>query len=113
MSEPYRPGRPWPPHFWRKIEKLKLSQNAKNEGKKFEIAVLRGPSHVLCNPVHVVAFDMYAGIGCVYDYECDSATKEAYMYVSTCVDIRMGGDKLQCNHVHCVRVGDIRVQCGM
>ena len=71
--------------------------------KKIEIAVLRDPSHVLYNHVHVLAFDMYVGIGCVYDYECDSASKEAYMYVSTCVDIRIGGDKLQCNHVHGVR----------
>ena len=56
-------------------------------------------------------FDMYVGIGSVYDYECDSASKEAYMYVSPCVDIRIGGDKLQCNHVHGVRVDDTRVQC--
>ena len=64
-------------------------------------------NHVL---VHVLAFDMYVGIGCVYDYECDSASKEAYMYVSKCVDIRIGGDKLQCN-VHGVRVDDMHVQC--
>ena len=50
--------------------------------KKIEIAVLRGPSHVLYNPVHVLAFDMYVGIGCVYDYEYDSASKEAYNHVS-------------------------------
>ena len=62
---------------------------------------------------HALAFDMYVGIGCVYDYECDSASKEAYMYVPTCVDIRIGGDKLQCNHVHGVRVDDMRVQCRM
>ena len=68
---------------------------------------------MLYNHAHVLAFDIYAGIGCVYDYECDSASKEAYMYVSTCVDIRIGGDKLQCNHVHCVCVDDMRVQCGM
>ena len=54
---------------------------------------------MLYNHVHVLAFDMYVGIGCVYDYECDSASKEAYMYVSTCMDNRIGDDKLQCNHV--------------
>ena len=47
-----------------------------------EIAVLRGPSHVLYNVhVHVLAFDMYVVLGilgCAYDYECDSASKEAY-----------------------------------
>ena len=48
----------------------------------------------------------------MYDYECDSASKEAYMYVSTCVDIRIGGNKLQCNHVHGVRVDDMCVQQG-
>ena len=85
----------------------------KQAEKKIEIAVLRGPSHVLYNHVHVLAFDMYVGIGCVYDYECDSASKEAYRYkyVSTCADIWIGGDKLQCNHVHGVRVDDMRVQC--
>ena len=46
----------------------------------------------------------------MYDYERDSGSKEAYMYVSTCVDIRIGGDKFQCNHVHGVRVDDMRVQ---
>ena len=71
---------------------------------------------MLYNHVHVLAFDMYVGIGCVYDYERDSASKEAYMYVSTCVDIWIGGDKLQCNHVLVhgssrVRVYDMRVQC--
>ena len=62
---------------------------------------------------HALAFDMYVGIGCVYDHEYDSASNEAYMYVPTCVDIRIGGDKLQCNHVHGVRVDDMRVQCRM
>ena len=50
----------------------------------------------------------------MYDYQCDSASKEAYMYmyVSTCVGIRIGGEKLRCNHVHGVRVDDMRAQCG-
>ena len=60
-----------------------VSKCQKRGEKKIEIAVLRGPSHVLYNHVHVLAFDMYVGIGCVYHYECDSASKEAYMYVST------------------------------
>ena len=65
---------------------------------------------MLYNHVHVLAFDMYVGIGCVYDYERGSASMEAYMYVSTCVDIQIGGDKLQCNHVHHgVRVDDMHV----
>ena len=50
----------------------------KTKRKKIEIAVLRGSSHVLAFDVH-----MYVGIGSVYDYECASASKEAYMYVST------------------------------
>ena len=65
-------------------------------------------NHVL---IHVLAFDMYVGIGCVYDYESDSASKEAYVHVSMCVDIRIGGYKLQCNHVHDLRVDDMRAQC--
>ena len=85
----------------------------KTRRRKIEIAVLRGPSHVLYNHVHVLAFDMNVGIGSVYDYECDSASKDAYryMYESMCMDIQIGGDKLQCNHVHGVRMDDMRVQC--
>ena len=69
----------------------------KTRRKKIEIAVLRSPSHLLYNHVHVLAFDMYLGIGCLCDYECDSASKEAH--VSTRMDIRIGDDKLQCNLV--------------
>ena len=76
----------------------------KTRRKKIES---RPPSHVLYNHVlvHVLTLDMYVGI-------CDSASKEAYMYIiSTCVGVRIGGDKLQCNHVHGVRVDDMRAQC--
>ena len=63
--------------------KIKTVSKCQKRGeKKIEIAVLRGPSHVLYNHVHVLAFDMYVVLGilgCVYDYECDSASKEAYM----------------------------------
>ena len=60
---------------------------------------------------NVLAFDMYVGIGC---YVCmsTSVTVQAKKHTcTTCVDIRTGGDKLQCIHVHCVRVDDMRVQC--
>ena len=96
-----------PPPLLAEDRKIKTVSKCQTRGEKRSKAVLRGPSHVLYNHVlvHVLAFDMYVGI-------CDSASKEAYMYIiSTCVGIRIGGDKLQCNHVHGVRVDDMRAQC--
>ena len=93
----------------RKIKNVSKCQKRGEKRSKLPSSAVQ----VMCCTImyNVLAFDMYVGIGC---YVCmtTSVTVQAKKHTcTTCVDIRIGGDKLQCNHVHCVRIDDMRVQC--